>query len=406
MSFEFKLPPEELAKLRAPHKPLKEWRPSRRMIVGGLLVAVAFAILVRSFVFTAGYNTTLVANLGYVRAPMSGVVGPLNADVGDKVRRDQALGVFASPVGLAAALKAGSEDLDQLQAELRSLNSRIRALQSVTAQIRQDADLYRDAKSAQLLAVGDEASAEVSAADARVDLTEQQLQRARTLYGQGYMSTAGLQKAEQDHRSALASQTAAIAKQRGDRIEAQAAKKGFLLTNGYSDVQYSTQRLSDLALALSDLEGKRDIVNAALASAQSLNGHSGKKARRTFEVPLNASVDGRVWAKVAASGETLREGEPIYMLADCSSFFVYFTVGRSTYSNLEIGTPVTFRSFVHGEHWPGNIVNMGVSDPSQLRVTSQIAAPGPGEYLIGARIMLDPESRKTCPVGTAGRVVL
>lgn len=406
MSFEFKLPPEELAKLKAPQTPLKDWRPSRRMIVGGLLLALAAAVLVRSFVFTAGYTTTLVADLGYVRAPMTGVVGALKADVGDQIKRSQPLGSFASQVGLAAALRAGSEDVDQLQAELESLNSRIRTLQSVMRQIRNDAALYRNAKTDQLSAAGDEASAEVSATEARVTLTGQQLERARALSDQGYMSTAGLQKAEQDHRTALANHAAAIAKQRGDRIETEAARKGFLLTNGYSDVQYSTQRLSDLALALSELQGRRDIVRAALASFHSSTGHTGKKGARELEVPLLASIDGRVWARAAAPGETLKEGDPIYMLADCSSFFAYFTMGRSAYSRLGIGKPVTFYSFAGGERWPGTIVNMGVSDPAQLRVTSQIAAPGPGEYLIGARINLDDKAKKQCPVGVAGRVVL
>ena len=110
---------------------------------------------------------------------------------------------------------------------------------------------------------------------------------------------------------------------------------------------------------------------------------------------------------MAGSGRrSLREGDPIYMLADCSSFFAYFTVGRSAYSRLSIGSPVTFIAFSSSNRWPGTIVNMGVNDPSQLRVTTQIPDPGPGEYLIGARIKLDAQGQKECPVGTAGRVVL
>ena len=81
-------------------------------------------------------------------------------------------------------------------------------------------------------------------------------------------------------------------------------------------------------------------------------------------------------------------------------------MGRSAYSRLTIGSPVTFIAFSNGDRWPGTVVNMGVSDPSQLRVTSHVPNPPAGEYLIGARIMLDAKGKKQCPVGTAGRVVL
>src|SRR3546814_5776869 len=70
----------------------------RRMLVGGVLLVMAFAVLVRSFVFTAGYNTTLVADIGVVRAPISGEVDRLGANVGDRVTRNQLLGSFAAPV--------------------------------------------------------------------------------------------------------------------------------------------------------------------------------------------------------------------------------------------------------------------------------------------------------------------
>src|SRR3546814_16581863 len=120
---------------------------------------------------------------------------------------------------------------------------------------------------------------------------------------------------------------------------------------------------------------------------------------RRLQLPLQASVNGRVWAKVAAPGESLREGDPIYMLADCSSFFAYFTVGRSAYSKLNIGAPVTFVEFSNGDRWPGTIVNMGVGDTSQLSVTSHIHNPDAAEYLNGARMMLDAQGRKQCPGG-------
>src|SRR3546814_11591973 len=74
------------------------------------------------------------------------------------------------------------------------------------------------------------------------------------------------------------------------------------------------------------------LFRSALANAQKLSDGGKAGAMRRLQLPLQASVNGRVWAKVAAPGESLREGDPIYMLADCSSFFAYFTVGRSAYS--------------------------------------------------------------------------
>jgi biotin carboxyl carrier protein len=406
MSFEFKLPPEELAKLDLPPPPAKRKLPSRGVMVGGLLSVIAGAILLRSFVFTTGYNTTLVANLGVVRAPMSGVVRDLTANAGDRVRRDEQIGTFAAPVGLAAAVKAGSEDVGQLTLKLASLDARMQALRDDAAHIRGEAQSYRGQKISQLSAAQAEAGADLAAAAARLRFAEQQLRRVRILADKGFVSAAGLDKAVQDRDAAAAARGAASARQENETIQTQAARQGLLLASGYSDVQYSTQRLSDLTLALNQLQGERDATAAALALAQQLSRASGPSVSRQLQLPLRASLSGRVWAKTSAAGESVREGDALYMLADCGSFFAYFTVGRHTYSTLAVGKPVTFVPLAAGDRWSGTIVNMGVSDAAQLRVTSQIAAPGPDEYLIGARVVLPAKDQQACPVGIAGRIVL
>lgn len=405
MSFEFKLPPEELAKLELP-VPRKLKLPSRGIAIGSLLAIIGLAILLRSFVFTTGYNTTLVANLGVVRAPISGMVRDLAVNAGDRVVRDQQIGTFAAPVGLSAAVRAGSEDVDQLKTKLASLDSRIATLQADAARIRGEAQSYRTQKVSQLSAEHAEAGADAAAATAHLRYSEQQLRRVQALAEKGFVSAAGVDKAVQDRDAARAAQAAAMARQRNEAIQTGAARQGLLLESGYSDVQYSTQRLSDLALALSQLQGDRDNTAAMLDYAQKISSNSGKSVSRQLQIPLLASVSGRVWTKASAAGESVREGEPIYMLADCGSFFAYFTVGRHTYANLSVGKAVTFVTLANGDRWPGTIVNMGVGDVTQLRVTGQIQPPGPDDYLIGARIVLPPSAQRTCPVGVAGRVVL
>lgn len=406
MSVEIKLPPEELAQLRLPAQQRDIGFGSRRMYLGGLLLILSTVVLLRSFVFQAGYDSTLVADLGVVRAPLSGVVGQLSADVGDRVRRDQPLGYFAVPVGLTAAVTAGSADVGQLTSALGSIDTRIAMLRQDVERIKRDAALYRHEKVAQLDANNDAAAADIASAEAHRVYARQQLDRAHDLVARGFATRTSLDKAEQDLRDATATRAAAEARARADAVESRAAGRGLLLTNGYSDVQYSTQRLSDLAVALSQLQGQRDAIAATLASAQHLSGAPGSTVTRQLRIPLQASVNGRVWARNAAAGETLREGDTIYSLADCSSFFAYFSVGRSTYSKLSVGRHVTFRALTDGARWPGTIVNLGVGDPASLRVTSQIPAPTGDGYLIGARINLPLADQQRCPVGTAGRVVL
>jgi multidrug resistance efflux pump len=402
MSFEFKMPEEELAKLRLPEQTRRVGFGSRRLYVGGLLGVLAVAVLVRSFVFDTGYDSALVADLGVVRAPTGGVVGDLSANVGDRVARGQALGVFTVPVGLSAAVRAGSENVDQLTAALASIDARYATLKAGEAQIRSEASTFRQQKSAQLSAVGDAASADIAATDARLAYARVQLKRIRSLADKGFVTTATLDKAVQDMRDATASRAAAVAQRRAAAIETSAAGKGMLLSSGYSDVQYSTQRLSDMTLALVQLQGQRDAIAAQLASAR----QPAATANRRMTMPLAATVSGRVWSRLAAPGETVKEGDPIYSLADCSSFFAYFLVGRSTYSKLTIGRPVTFASLAGGQRWKGSIVNLGTTDSGALRLTSQVPAPRDGSYLVGARIALPPADQQSCPVGVAGRVVL
>lgn len=412
MSVEIKLPPEDLAHIeqemakRTPVSKRKLRLPPRGVMVGALLAIVAAAVLVRSFVFTTGYDTTLVANVGVVRAPVSGVVRDLKASAGDAVVRDQPIGTFAAQVGLSAALRAGAEDVDQLRQKLASIDSRIQALENDAAQIRGEAQAYRSQKVSQLSAQGAEAGAAVAEAKAHQTYAEQQLRRVSVLAEKGFISAAGLDKARQDRDAAMAARAAAEARQRNEVIQTQAARQGLLLSSGYSDVQYSTQRLSDITLALNQLQGERDNTAAALDAALKVSRDGGKAMVRQLQVPLLASVNGRVWTQMAAAGETVQEGDPIYLLADCSSFFAYFTVHRRVYSNLSVGSPVKFVSFAHDGSWPGSVVNMGISDPAQLRITGPIPLPGPGEYLVGARFQLPAEAQRDCPVGTPGRVVI
>src|SRR3546814_14461520 len=90
MSVEAKFSTDDAQELQLPQSPKRQWfRLPRRMLVGGVLLVMAFAVLVRSFVFTAGYNTTLVADIGVVRAPISGEVDRLGANVGDRVTRNR-----------------------------------------------------------------------------------------------------------------------------------------------------------------------------------------------------------------------------------------------------------------------------------------------------------------------------
>jgi multidrug efflux pump subunit AcrA (membrane-fusion protein) len=410
MSFEFKLAPEDLAKLdlppTGPAPVRRSFRPSRRLVVGAILAILSAAVFIRSFVFTTGYTTTLVADIGIVRAPVAGVVGSLDADVGDRTAKDQTLGSIGAGVGMAAALSAASQDLGQLKAQIASIDARMAALRADAATIRAEAARYRRDKVTQLAAEGDEYSADVAGLRARLDYADRTLVRARALAEKGFISAAGLERAQQDQRTAASELAAADARLRQSRVQTSAARNGLLIGNGYSDVQYSTQRLSDIALALNGLQGERDTLAAALSSAERLTASRAGPAERRLTFPLRASLDGRVWAKLAAAGESLQEGDPIYLLASCDTFFAYFTVGRGTYADLEIGSPVTFRSFADGNQWPGRIVNMGVSNPSQLKLTGQVPTPGPDQYLIGARIDLPRSAQKDCPVGTAGRVVL
>jgi multidrug resistance efflux pump len=415
MSFEVKLPPEDLAKLseslnflppEPPAQAKKRVRmPARGTMIGGLLGVICAAILLRSFVFTAGYDATLVANLGYVRAPFTGVLREAGAEVGDRVKRDETLGAFAAQVGLAAVVQAASQDERQIRARIASLDARIATLKAMQGRIQGEAASYRSTKVAQVGALAAESGAAIAAADARAKFADSQWERAKALADKGFLSAAGLENARQARDAARADRAAAVARQRGDAIERDAAARGLLLGSGYSDVQYSTQRLSELTMTLSQLQGERDTLAAALDAQRNL-ASTNSAFDRQVRVPLHASVNGRVWAKAAAPGETVREGEPIYVLADCSSFFAYFVVGRVTYSGLAVGDKVTFIASSNGDHWPGRIVNLGVNDPGQLRLTSQIERPGADRYLVGARILLHPEDQRACPVGTPGRVVL
>src|SRR3546814_14473167 len=119
------------------------------------------------------------------------------------------------------------------------------ALAADAARIRSESGIYRSEKLVQMDAVADESSAQLSAAQARLAFAQKQLERARSLAERGFISAAGLQRAEQDQRAALAEQNAALARRSPNLIEARAAGRGLFLNTGYSNAPSYTQRPSD-----------------------------------------------------------------------------------------------------------------------------------------------------------------
>jgi len=376
----------------------------QRLLIAGVLFVVFVGVAIRS-IQGAGYETMLVAEVSVVRAPVTGVAAVLSKDVGDSVTSGEQLGVFAVPIGLTAAMASGSEDVGQLTATLASLDERLAKLKADEGSITGDASQYHKALVKQITARGVELQADTASADSEVALAGDQLDRSHVLFAKGFATKANVESAEQAKLAAIAKRQGVIARQQANTVEEDAARKGLALGNGYSDVQYSTQRLSDLALAQSTLRGERDRVAGQIAAAKALSSGS-NPISRTLQFPLRSGVNGRVWSRDTAPGETAREGDAIYTLADCSSFFAYFAVGRRTYSQLSSGLPVTFVANNGGQRWPGRIVNMGLSGANLHRNTNNIAEPTNGDHLVGARITLPAGDQKKCPIGTAGRVVL
>lgn len=113
-------------------------------------------------------------------------------------------------------------------------------------------------------------------------------------------------------------------------IEAEAARGGSFISEGYNDVPYSVQRKIDIDLRIGELEGQLRRFNSTRRDA-------GTAAQILSPLP------GKLSALKAAKGQPVAKGDEIATFYDCGSLSVVMDLPSRDFEGLEVGQDMVLK---------------------------------------------------------------
>ncbi|MCJ2181000.1 HlyD family secretion protein [Novosphingobium album (ex Hu et al. 2023)] len=321
----------------------------------------------------------------YFARPQTIKLLDLSEDTGDVAELNAQAEIAQSQIALAQRQLA---ELDGQSAHLASRTTRFS--NAMSTRLGDDLDAARGALSA-----------------CKADRAQQiaTLERTRRLAAQGFVSNAGLEKAEAAVAMKAGECASAEAQTRSLGITAQAAQGGIFIANGYNDAPYAVQQADRVML-------QRQMVEKALNDAtaqyrQAKQRLQDAQARASYRAPAGTLV----WSLGSSPGTSIRAGEPVIDLVDCRRRFVQVALPENKAEVIGPGSSADVRLIGSDDWMKGRVINItGAAGRREetLLAANTYSMPGDREIMVEVALpapatdKLDP-SRK-CDVGRLAEV--
>jgi multidrug resistance efflux pump len=348
---------------------------------------------------SGGVEAVLNGRITAVRAPSDGYFVPVSAPLGGLIQTGARIAALR-PVPDSA--ETAAQWALQTKSEIESLISQIATLESMSSELRQQADAYRQARLKKLQADLGADRENVAAMEARARQSGVMLWRDRRYSSKG----ASVQYDRLGESAATLEWQAAQQRLEATMAAVTAAGSNAFVDDGFNSASYSQQRADQIDLQLVGLKAdlmRREGQIAALKEA--LNPEAG--SNRLPAATLTAPVWGLVWKVSGAKGQFVKAGEEVAEMVDCSHFLTVVTVGEQAYGGVGAGQRVTFKPEGQGKALTGSVVWAGAADGTlgaTLNLAIQPAVPRNARYAFVAALDKAPDDANSCPVGKRGRL--
>lgn len=291
------------------------------------------------------------------------------------------------------------------QAQIALSEKQLAEIDSQEVSLKQRASLFTTATVARLKDNQDAAVATLKGCQADRAERIASLKRVRKLASMGFISAAGVEKAEAAASVRDSDCTANAATIHSLQITRAAAQSGVFLGDSYNDAPYAVQQADRLMLQRQVIEktmtdAKAQYAGATLRLKDAL-------ARASYGAPAGTLV----WSTMSSPGAAIRAGEPIMDLLDCRRRFVQVALPERRAEAIGPGDPADIR-MIGSDRWiKGKVVNITgaagrrredllaaatYSQPGAREIMVDVALPAPAPGELNA-------SRK-CDVGRLAEV--
>jgi multidrug resistance efflux pump len=309
---------------------------------------------------------------------------------------------LSQDTGAVADLKA---EADLAFAQMELAKRQLAELEGQRNVLIQRASVFTSATSASLADASESQAAELKGCEADRAALFAARDRARNLAAQGFVSAAGVEKAEAAATSKDSECKSAVAKLRAVQVKRTAASSGVFINDGYNDAPYAVQQADRLVL-------QRQAVEKTLSDATA---HYTQANLRLRDALARASYRARagtlVWTVSSSAGAAIRAGEPVLDLVDCRRRFVQVALPERKAESIRPGIGADVRLIGSDEWMKGEVVN--ITGAAGRQATGLLAADGesvPGAREISVQVALpivDPNklsAARKCDVGRLAEV--
>lgn len=373
-------------------------------------IALGISLLGLGAMGFAPYVFNDVSTQAAVNAPLIRLTAAADGTVS---RLPQAGHYFARPTdirlldlsqdtGEVADLRAQAE---LAQAQIVLARQQLAELAAQDARLNRRAAVFTSATADQLAAESDAAQAALRGCEADRRERLATLDRARRLREQGFMSAAGLEKAEAAADLKASDCSSAAARIRSISVTRHAASAGVFIGDSYNDAPYAVQQSDRLLLQRQSVE--KTLSDATAQYAQAQLRLKDALARASYRAPAGTLV----WTTNSSSGAAIRSGVPVLDLVDCRRRFVQVALAERKAEVIGPGTTAHVR-LIGSDHWMvGRVVNItgaagrrreelfaattySLPDSREIMVDVALPTPQPSEF----------DASRKCDVGRLAEV--
>jgi multidrug resistance efflux pump len=372
------------------------------LLAGGLYIAVGERMVGTSA------DATVNARIVTMRAPVDGTMTFSAGTIGTRLAAGQPIAEIFDTRHDNVRLLELEKTKETLQSELARSTRQLQSLQNLRDQMLDQAGKYQQGRVRQIDTRLAEAKATLESAHSRLRETESTLKRTTDLSARSLITAITLERAQSAFE--IAQQDVKSADQRVSALttELESARNGVFLGDSYNDMPFSSQRIRDFDLRLSDLSADRGQIEQRLTQTEQQIAKERVRLNNLTSAALTAPTAVMVWDRLAESGEHVRRGQDLVRLAECSNLIITASVSESVFNTLTPGAQAQLRLFGDSRVFAATVIRLGGSGAGALYANMAVGASA--EHLkrfditLKAPALAD-HSDLECAIGRTGRLV-
>jgi len=376
--------------------------------VGAVLLVAGLYVAIGERLAGTSADATINARLVTLRAPIDGTVTLSVSSVGTRVATQQPIAeIFDTRYDNVRLLEL-QRNQATFQTDLARSTKQLHALQRLREELLDQASKYQTGRVRQIEARLAEARAASDAAESRLHEAESALKRTTDLSSRGLQTTITLEKATSSFE--VAQKDVESAKQRLTYLntEVDAARNGVFLGDSYNDMPFSSQRIRDLDIRLTDLAAEQQQVEQRIGQVGEQIASERVRLNNLTSAALKSPMSALAWDVMVESGEYVRRGQEILRLADCTNPLITASVTESVFNRLTPGAQAQLRLFGDDRVLIATVVRLGGSGAAALYANLAVGAGSDHLKRFDVTLSVPELSRQPdldCAIGRTGRLV-